>query len=75
MRMIIFVVAALVLTGARARADGAWCADYFNGAGTNCGFHSYQQCMANISGIGGSCERNPSYQAATESSRRKKRNN
>jgi hypothetical protein len=75
MRTIIFVVSALTLTSVHAHADGAWCSDYSNGGGMNCGFHSYEQCMANISGIGGSCERNLNYQATTESSRRKKRNN
>ena len=75
MRTIIFVVDALSLSSVNAHADGPWCSDYFNGNGTNCGFHSYEQFMANISGIGGSCLRNPNYNATTESSGRKKRNN
>lgn len=42
----------------------AWCAHYagggFNGA-MNCGFSTYRQCMADVSGIGGFCARNDSY--------------
>jgi Protein of unknown function (DUF3551) len=39
-----------------------WCAQYGNGnGGRNCGFATHRQCMAAISGNGGSsfCERNP----------------
>jgi len=59
----LFLVAALAavpLISTDARADGPWCA-YDNDGGTNCGFYSYAQCMADISGIGGYCGRNPSY--------------
>ena len=34
-----------------------WCAAYRNGS-TNCGFYTYDQCMASVSGIGGYCNRN-----------------
>ena len=37
-----------------------WCAVYggsFSGS-SNCGFKTLQQCMATVSGIGGSCEPN-----------------
>ena len=40
-----------------------WCAMYggsFSGA-SNCGFKTLQQCMATVSGIGGSCEPNQFY--------------
>jgi hypothetical protein len=70
MRTIALIVAALALPSVSARADGAWCSYYVQG-GTNCGFHSYEQCMANISGIGGSCLRDPAYPAAADSRRRK----
>ncbi len=53
MRTIVIVaatLAALPLTSIHARADGAWCAYYTKGA-TNCGFHSYAQCMADVTGI------------------------
>jgi tetratricopeptide (TPR) repeat protein len=43
---------------APATAKGpAWCAAYRNG-GTNCGFNTYEQCLAALSGIGGFCNRN-----------------
>ena len=37
-----------------------WCAQYGGrgGGGTNCGFYSYQQCTAALSGNGGICSRN-----------------
>lgn len=40
-----------------------WCAAYggsWSGA-SNCGFKTLQQCMATVSGIGGSCEPNQFY--------------
>ncbi len=38
-----------------------WCANY--GPSTrNCGFVSFEQCRATISGIGGYCAQNPLYQ-------------
>lgn len=41
-----------------------WCAQYgYSGqGGRNCGFSTYRQCMATVSGIGGYCERNQFYQ-------------
>ena len=37
-----------------------WCAHYMmRGGGTNCGFGTLQQCLTMISGVGGSCQRNP----------------
>ncbi len=72
--LVVTVLVALLPTSPNARADGAWCSDYSNGGGTNCGFHSYEQCMANISGIGGSCLRNPTYPTSTDA-RRKQRYN
>ncbi len=40
-----------------------WCAVYGGrgGGGTNCGFSTWQQCMATVSGIGGLCEPNQFY--------------
>ena len=55
---IMFAAALLSSTGAR--ADGTWCANYGGGAsGSNCGFYSFEQCQATVSGIGGVCIRNP----------------
>ena len=38
-----------------------WCSSFHDGAGINCGFTSYEQCMATARGTGGSCERNTLY--------------
>ena len=54
-------LAAMSITTTPARADGAWCARDTRGA-TNCGFHSFAQCQADIRGIGGSCSPNPAFQ-------------
>ena len=43
-----------------AHAQGAWCAQYSGpGAGTNCGFYTYAQCRAAVSGVGGFCSPSP----------------
>ncbi|MCC6777057.1 MAG: DUF3551 domain-containing protein [Hyphomicrobiales bacterium] len=71
MRKIIFLAAALAalpLSSGAALADGSWCARDVKG-GTNCGFHTYAQCMANISGIGGVCSPNPFMPPASSSRR------
>ena len=51
---------------AKAEVFYPWCAHYgkFNdggGSGT-CGYTSYRQCLATVSGTGGYCARNPFYQ-------------
>ena len=39
-----------------------WCAQYtVRGGARNCGFVSWAQCMATVSGIGGYCEQNYMY--------------
>jgi len=42
-----------------------WCANYsgrgFGGA-QNCGFVSFNQCLATVRGVGGTCGPNPYYQ-------------
>ena len=78
MRMILLAAAACVAfafahTAARApmargaRSDSLGC--------TNCGFHTLAQCQANVSGMGGSCERNPNRVASSDARGRKQRNN
>lgn len=53
------VTAAVLAHAAPATArEPAWCAAYRNGS-NNCGFYTYEQCMAAVSGIGGFCNRNP----------------
>jgi hypothetical protein len=39
-----------------------WCAQYTTrGGARNCGFVSWEQCMATVRGVGGYCERNYLY--------------
>ena len=48
----------------RAEITYPWCAQYGNGmdgGGRNCGFWTYEQCMAALSGNGGYCESNAMY--------------
>src|SRR6476660_10506361 len=62
MRVIVLAAAACIafaFANTQARADGAWCAVDAIGC-TNCGFHTHAQCLAHVSGTGGSCARNPS---------------
>jgi hypothetical protein len=60
MRSIAITFAALFLSTIGAHADGTWCARYSTpGGGSNCGFYSFAQCQATVSGIGGFCTRNP----------------
>ncbi len=58
------LVAATAFTAQPAIAQNdAWCAIYnvgFGGA-TNCGFYTFEQCLATVRGIGGSCYRNPMF--------------
>jgi uncharacterized protein DUF3551 len=60
------ILAATVCVGQSAEAQNyPWCAYYGPHFGaTNCGFATFQQCLAAISGVGGSCGANPMYQPA-----------
>jgi hypothetical protein len=63
------VFAAIVCFEKPAEAqDGRWCAYYnfHHGGATNCGFATFQQCLATVTGIGGDCGPNPMYQSAPE---------
>jgi hypothetical protein len=55
------IVAATSAMAPMAQAAGTkWCAYYSGSDGSkNCYFTSYQQCMADVSGKGGSCQRSP----------------
>src|ERR1700692_3814541 len=44
-----------------------WCA-YYRIGGTNCGFSTFDQCAAAVSGVGGSCMENSQYQGAAAKS-------
>jgi Protein of unknown function (DUF3551) len=72
MRHLLYMVPAVTLvflpistnTHAQAPDPYRWCAQYGGmegGGGRNCGFITYGQCQAAISGVGGYCEPNPFY--------------
>jgi hypothetical protein len=66
MKLSLFALGALTvtaLTGTPAAAQNyPWCAYYSDDfGGTNCGFVSYEQCMATVTGIGGFCDQNTQY--------------
>jgi Protein of unknown function (DUF3551) len=68
MRVVFFVFSILVVTAVidtRAEAQNyPWCAIYDeDGPVHNCGFTTYEQCMADVRGIGGSCKPNNTYVA------------
>jgi hypothetical protein len=67
MKAFFFMSAVLVgIAGNSTHADAQnypWCAYYSGGrgGGTNCGFTTFEQCMATVSGIGGYCTLNTQY--------------
>ena len=67
---ILVVLAAIIGIEKSAEAQSyPWCAYYdmggFGGGGaTNCGWATFEQCLATVRGIGGSCGPNPMYQPA-----------
>ena len=61
---------ALVLTGAGEARAGAWCA-WYDPYTYNCGFNTFQQCEATISGAGGYCAPNANQPPAAPQRRRR----
>ena len=60
------IVLAAAAFGSRAEAQNyPWCA-YWHGTGgaRNCGFVSFEQCLENVRGIGGFCQKNDWYHPA-----------
>ena len=57
------IVLAMGALGPRAEAQNyPWCANYSKDfGGQNCGFSTREQCMVDVSGIGGFCEPNNLY--------------
>ncbi len=58
------IAAAAFFAGPAKAQNYPWCAIYSGGAvggGTNCGFVSYEQCMATARGLGSFCYRNTQY--------------
>jgi hypothetical protein len=70
------LVGAATVLGAPAQAQNyPWCAQYSGralGGAMNCGFVSFAQCMATVSGIGGFCVQNNTYQPPVRRARKKK---
>lgn len=65
----ILILSAILSAGAllvptAGHAEYPWCAQYGGrngGGGRNCGFVTWEQCMATVSGMGGFCQRNQFY--------------
>jgi hypothetical protein len=67
MRLFLIVVgafAAMTCIASPAEADNGrrWCAYYVGNEATNCGWDTFEQCLATVSGIGGFCQLNTMYQ-------------
>jgi uncharacterized protein DUF3551 len=62
-----FVLTVLVLAPRTGQAEiiYPWCGQYARD-GRNCGFTTYEQCRAAISGNGGYCIENPMYRPTAE---------
>jgi hypothetical protein len=69
-RVLPFLALSVLVLLAGSERSGAeitypWCAQYGGGGetggGRNCGFWTYEQCRAAISGMGGYCELNAMY--------------
>lgn len=75
LRLAIGVLTVTALTGIEADAQNyPWCANFADGAGTNCGFTTYEQCMTTSMGSGGTCTQNNLYRpAATATPLRRRR--
>jgi hypothetical protein len=58
----ILIGSAAISTSVQAQ-NYPWCAEYTGtmGGARNCGFSTYDQCMAALSGNGGFCNRNTQY--------------
>jgi hypothetical protein len=67
MKPLLLVTGILVTIGAISAPAMAqnypWCAYYGGrgGGGTNCGFTTFEQCLATVSGTGGFCNQNTQY--------------
>jgi Protein of unknown function (DUF3551) len=62
--LLIAVVGAAPSSFAQSAYDYPWCALYGSrtgGGAQSCYYQTYQQCMATMSGIGGTCVRSPYY--------------
>ena len=64
------ITVATVINSPTKAQNYPWCAQYSDGSGgaMNCGFASLQQCLADVSGIGGFCTQNSTYQPSAKPS-------
>jgi len=66
MRILLLLLAIFAVTaaiGTRAQAQNyPWCAIYSAFGARNCGFTTFDQCRATLSGMGGFCNANPMYE-------------
>jgi Protein of unknown function (DUF3551) len=62
------LVAALAVD-ARREAAAQWCA-YYDAYTYTCGFVSFNQCLATVSGVGGACRRDYQYREPLRDDRR-----
>ena len=79
MRFLLIVAGAFAATVCiekpAAAQNGAWCAYYDTGGGgsRNCGFATFEQCLATVRGIGGNCSPSPYPSSPGTPSRRSRR--
>jgi hypothetical protein len=73
MRLLLFllvVFAGVAEIGMPAEAqDYPWCSNFADGAGVNCGFTTYEQCMETARGSGGYCALNNTYSSPVAAAR------
>ena len=73
----VIMTALMLVTSTAGQAQTyPWCAQYGGrdgGGGRNCGFVSFEQCLATVRGIGGYCERNSFYTGSERPARRLKK--
>lgn len=61
------ILAAALTLGVRSAPAAPWCSTY---GGMSCGYYNFEQCIAAIRGVGGSCVQNPAERPAPAKSRR-----
>ena len=68
----ILAVTLLAAAGTRHAEAAAWCA-WYDAYTYDCGYYTFEQCLATIHGVGGYCARNVYDYARPYESRRHKR--
>ena len=72
--LVIGAVASLMLAmTVSVQAEGSWCVNKGGTGSVNCGFYSFQQCMASVSGGASFCTQNGFYRSQNDSRRRTRR--